>query len=139
LVFMPLTMSCVGYNALDMTLAALLGTDEDWDQYPDLPVLRAAGCMVHLVNYVSGRVTGVQHLEELNELPSVLNWEIYETFAPNEDIEPTMDIRSDAGWVQLVSEDSQKLTQDFQRIVEWMPTMFQVQADADEKKTTGQS
>jgi len=125
--FCPLVMACVGYNALDMTVDALLGDDDDWDTYPDLPTLRAAGCMVHLVNYQSGTLVQTHHIDTLSELPSVLNLEVYEDFStPGSVIEPTRDIRTDAGWVQLVNEDRAELEKDYETIIQLMPSMFQV-------------
>jgi biotin carboxylase len=128
--FVPLTMTCIGYNALDMTLEAFLGSDEDWDKFPDLPFLRAHGCMVHLVNTQSGILQDVRHLQELHDLPSVMNWQVYEHFATQgQVIEPTIDIRTDAGWVQLANEDPQEMQRDYEQILAWMPTMFQVKEE----------
>lgn len=125
--FLPLTMACIGYNALDMTLAAMLGDDDDWSGFPDRPTLRAHGCMVHLVNYAaSGRLKQNFHLQDMVDLPSVMDCEVYEAFCtPGALIEPTVDIRSDAGWAQLVNEDRDALQRDYEQIVEWMPTMFE--------------
>jgi hypothetical protein len=111
-----------------MTLAAMLGDDDDWAGFPDLPVLRAHGCMVHLVNYASGRLEQSFHLQEMADLPSVFDCEIYEQFRiPGEQIEPTVDIRSDAGWAQLINDDPDALQCDYEQIVEWMPTMFKTE------------
>jgi hypothetical protein len=125
--FCPLTMACIGYNALDMTVDALLGDEESWKvTYPAFPALRAQGCMVHLINYASGVLNEVKHLEEIDALPSVLKWEVYDHFRePGIRIEPTVDIRSDAGWVQLVHEDLNTLEHNYEQLVAWMPTMFQ--------------
>jgi hypothetical protein len=148
--FVPLTMTCIGYNALDMTLEAFLGSDDDWDKFPDLPFLRAHGCMVHLVNTQRGILQDVRYLQELHDLPSVMNWQVYENFATQgEVIEPTIDIRTDAGWVQLASEDPQEMQRDYEQILAWMPTMFQVveedqatgmemNEDADDTETTAE-
>lgn len=124
--FCPLTMSCIGYNALDMTLDAFLGTNERWDEYPDKPKLRCAGCMVHLINYNEGTVVQTHHIDTISDLPSVLDFEIYSEFCtPGEVIKPTIDIRTDAGWVQLVNENRGELEDDYKKIVDLMPTMFQ--------------
>ena len=124
--FGPLTMACIGYNALDMTLVALLGDEGDWAHYPDMPFLRAYGCMVHLVNYASGCLKQNFYLQEMSDLPSVFEYEVYEPFrTPGERIEPTIDIRSDAGWAQLINEDPDELQHDVEQIVEWMPRMFE--------------
>lgn len=123
--FLPLTMAAIGYNALDMYLVSAFGDDNHWDSYPDMPVLRAHACMVHLVNFVSGTLKQLNHVEEMFALPSVLEGEIYEPFrTPGSRIEPTIDIRSDAGWLQLLSEDQPELERDYQQIEAWMPTMF---------------
>lgn len=39
----------------------------------------------------------------------------------------TIDIRSDAGWVRLVHEKPEIVERDFRRVVELMPTMFEVE------------
>jgi len=130
--FCPLTMACIGYNALDLTLIAFLGGDEDWEQFPDLPTLRAHGSMVHLVNYAKGRLKQYHHLQEMSDLPSVFDCEVYEKFlSPGEVIEPTIDIRSDAGWAQLINPDPEALEKDYEQIVSWMPTMFETFQDDD--------
>jgi hypothetical protein len=126
--FCPITMCCIGYNALDMMVEAMLGTASDWDKYPGLPSLRASGCMVHLVNYASGRVVDVHHLDDIAGLSSVFNMEVYDPFvSPGSVIEPTVDIKTDAGWVQLVNDDDYALERDYAEIVRLMPTMFQVE------------
>ena len=157
--FLPIVMACIGYNALDMTLAALLEDENNnneegqgdsvWDMYPDEPIVRRYGCMVHLVNYVQGVLRQVRYMEEMSQLPSFYRGQLYQAFQPprpdddDDDmnnnsnaammgkvariIEPTRDIRSDAGWVQLIHDDVQQVDQDYQQIVEWMPDMFQVE------------
>ena len=154
--FAPLAMACIGYNALDMTVAALLeeetkpsddnDVDEDsrlvpWDLYPIEPVLRMNGCMVHLVNYCQGVLRQVHYMDEMSQLPSFFQGHLYETFQPpgedarsfdfeereQQEIQPTLDIRSDAGWIQLLNEDHEELERDYQQIVNWMPFMFEVE------------
>lgn len=128
--FLPLTMTCIGYNALDLMLAAFLGTEEEWDMFPAVPHLRGYGCMVHLVNYQSGLLKNVRHLDDMSKLKSFLDGEVYESFlVPGEEISPTVDIRSDAGWVQLVNEEKNGLDKDYEQIVNWMPDMFEVVED----------
>ncbi|KAL7570473.1 hypothetical protein ACA910_004257 [Epithemia clementina (nom. ined.)] len=156
--FLPIVMACIGYNALDMTLAALLeeendgdnngsGNDNDeesvWDLYPENPSLRRFGCMVHLVNFAQGILRRVRYMPEMSELPSFYQGQLYESFQPPEDdddddsndraedqdkmIQPTVDIRSDAGWVQLINDDYEQLQRDYHHIVDWMPSMFDVE------------
>lgn len=128
--FLPLTMNCIGYNALDMTLDALLGDQDDWDSYPDLPFLRATGCMVHLVSSAAGKLVKVNHFEDISQLESVRALEIYDQFThEGEEIAPTIDIKTDAGWAHLIHEDPEELDRDYRQIVEWMPTLFDVEAE----------
>jgi hypothetical protein len=154
--FAPLAMLCVGYNALDMMVEAYLGAPDDneegegdgdggapsaaWeDRYPDVPQLRAHGCMVHLVCYASGDLAGPpRHLREMSELPTVVDWEVYDAFcAPGSRVGPTVDITTDAGWVQLAGDDPDEVERDYARIVEWMPTMFDVVAGAKKEEEEG--
>ena len=65
--FLPLTNACVGYNALDMVLAAFLGDkggDDssqgvEWENIQALPTIRAHGAIVHFVSHVVGRISVV--------------------------------------------------------------------------------
>ncbi|GAX26982.1 hypothetical protein FisN_9Lh288 [Fistulifera solaris] len=128
--FAPLTMACIRYNAFQILLGAYFGGDDEWDQYPELPTLQAHGCMVHLVNYARGSLVQVHHLKDISALPSVLEFEVYEEFqTPSTWLEPTIDIRTDAGWVQLINEDPEALQHDYEQILAWMPDMFSVSED----------
>ena len=140
--FAPLTMACIGYNSLDMTLAAYLGgKDEDtyphntkemrldWDSIPDLPVTRAYGAVVHLINFADGILLGVNEdaIKEIQEMESVFAMEIYPSFLEvGSPIIPTIDIRTDAGWVQMINDDKDVFQRDYERIVELMPHLFTV-------------
>lgn len=141
--FAPLTMACIGYNALDMTLAAYLGGNDkstypssgentriDWESLPDLPVTRAYGAVVHLVNFADGILVSVnkEALSEIQQMESVLEMEIYPSFLEvGSPIIPTIDIRTDAGWVQIVNDDKEAFQRDYERIVELMPELFIVE------------
>ena len=140
--FAPLTMAAVGYNALDMLLAALLGDLPDlpmetehlrlpWDELPELPMTRACGAVVHLVCFQEGELIEINRavLEEIESLPSVYAMEVYDHFEVGSHIEKTVDIRSDSGWVHLINEDEEQFKRDYDRIVELMPQMFTVQND----------
>ena len=131
--FAPLTMACMGYNSLDMVLDAYLGDggrvekEMSWDDYPTLPSIRAHAAMVHLVNYSKGKLSGVngEALNEIQSLDSVMEMEVYPSFLEmGKEIAPTVDIRSDAGWIQLVNDDAQTFQRDYQRILDLMPTLF---------------
>jgi len=124
--FLPLTMSCIGYNAFDMYLLALFFDAEEWEACPDIPSLRFVGCMVHLVNSQSGKLVANHHIEEMSKLPSVFDFEVYEAFrTPGELITPTIDIRTDAGWVQLINPERDAMSNDYAKIESWMATMFE--------------
>ena len=140
--FAPITMACIGYNALDMLLSAYLGGGPcvpeqkemclEWSLLPDRPVLRAFGAMVHFVNHVQGTLIGVNEdaLREIQAMESVLDLQVYNPFLElGKEIMPTVDIRSDAGWVQLINDDSEAFVRDYNRIVELMPILFFVQQD----------
>jgi len=137
--FVPLTTACVGYNALDMLLSAYLGDEPDlppdkedmrlvWSNLPDLPVSRAYGAIVHLVCHVEGVIVEVHEnvIEEIKCLPSVVAIEVYPEFSVGSHVERTINIRSDSGWVHLISDDEDQFQQDYNQIVELMPLMFSV-------------
>lgn len=44
-------------------------------------------------------------------------------------VKKTIDIRSDAGWVRLVHDRAEVVERDYRRVVELMPTMYQVPED----------
>mmetsp|Transcript_36528 Transcript_36528/g.53588 ORF Transcript_36528/g.53588 Transcript_36528/m.53588 type:complete len:641 (+) Transcript_36528:187-2109(+) len=135
--FAPLTSACVGYNALDMVLAAYLGDLDDlppetlhlrldWDSLPVLPTTQLNGAVVHLVCHVKGKVVELKHIEEIQALKSVVAMEIYPGFLEGEYVKPTLDIRSDAGWLHLINDDEKQFRSDYDRIVDLMPEMFVV-------------
>ena len=142
--FCPITMACIGYNALDMLLSAYFGGKDpdfypaeaegerlDWDLIPTIPAKRMHGAMIHLVNYQQGKLAEVNEiaLREIHEMESVLDMQVYGAFLEiGAEISPTRDIRSDAGWVQLINEDQEQFQKDFERIVELMPSLFIVES-----------
>ena len=143
--FLPLTMSCHGYNAFDMLLAAYLGDRAresypiegeglrlDWDLLPHVPTRRMNGQMVHLSSFVEGTLVSVNEsaLMEIQQMESVLDLEVYGPFLePGNRIEKTIDIRTDCGWVQMVHPDEDTFRRDYERILELMPTLFEVESD----------
>lgn len=132
--FLPLMMACIGYNSLDATLVAFLGDDDTWEEIPNRPTLHRYGCMVHLVNSARpGLLVQNFHLQDMVDLPSVYDCEVYESFCtPGSYISPTIDIRSDAGWAQLINENADRLHRDYEQIVQWMPLMFQTDENSKE-------
>lgn len=143
--FAPLTSACIGYNALDMLLAAYLGDADEfppntehkrlvWDSLPDLPVTRAYGAIVHLVSHTEGTLAGINvpALEEIEGMSSVLAMELYPQYTTiGEHIEKTVDIRTDSGWLHMMNDDPDQFKSDYGRIVDLMPHMFAVEEDND--------
>jgi len=142
--FIPLTNACVGYNALDMVLAAHLGnldggSDEDeglpWDAVPILPATRAHGAIVHFVSHVEGRISRIRFdiLEEMEDLPSVMDMHVYPQFMEvGNPIGKTVDIRTDTGWAHLMNDDEEEFRSDYARMVELMKDMFEVEEEMEE-------
>ncbi|KAL7539664.1 hypothetical protein ACHAXR_010057 [Thalassiosira sp. AJA248-18] len=139
--FIPLTNACVGYNALDMVLAAHLGNKGDensshnplqWDSIPALPTTRAYGAIVHFVSHVEGNISCIRHdvLEEIDSLASVMDMHVYPQFLEvGNDIQKTIDIRSDTGWAHLMNDNKDEFQRDYERLVELMKDMFEVDED----------
>ena len=141
--FLPLVMSCIGYNSFDLLLESYLGGKGDsfypehsghpripWEAIPDLPSLQRHGAMIHLVNFKEGTLRAVNNeaLMEIQSMESVLDLEVYAPFLEiGNEIEPTINIKTDAGWVQLVNEDHASFQRDYDRIVQLMPLLFEVE------------
>ena len=148
--FRPLTNAVIGYNALDMTLAAYLGENDGheeqinkhqypietehlrvkWDRLPTLPSTLARGAVVHFVSYVEGKISRVNFdvLNEMEELDSVMDMEVYPQFLEvGSAIEKTIDIRTDSGYAHLMNDDDNRFEADYQRLVELMANMFEVE------------
>lgn len=139
--FLPLVMGGIGYNLFDMVLAAYLGDDTpktggeddnimlDWDLLPDIPTTRMHAAMIHLVNTQEGTLVRVNEpaLYEIQAMESVWDLEVYSHFLePGQDITKTVDIKTDAGWVQLLHPHKAIFERDYKRIIEIMPTLFEV-------------
>jgi hypothetical protein len=142
--FVPLTDNAIGYNLYDMLLAAYFGDDDDqdiepdvnkdarvkWDLLPDYPSTRMNAAMVHLVNDKKGILKGLNEnaLYEIQVMDSVLDLEVFSEFLEPgiSMIEPTVDIKSDAGWIQLLHPDRETFQRDYERIMELMPTLFEI-------------
>ena len=139
--FIPLTDNAIGYNLYDLLLAAYLGDKNNiheknenekvnWDDVPNYPLTRMNGAMVHLVNDKSGILKRLNQkaLYEIQAMDSVWDLEVYEDFLhPGvSHIEPTVDIKSDAGWIQILHPDRETFDRDYDRIMDLMPTLFEV-------------
>jgi len=137
--FAPMTSLCIGYNALDMLLAAYLGDIPDidlpemfkeerlrWSELPEFPTPNLLGAVVHLVSHAEGPIVDIRHAEEIENLQSVQLLHIYPHFMVGNYAEKTVDIRSDAGFVHLINEDRDAFYEDYEKIVKAMPNMFLV-------------
>ena len=143
--FVPLTDNGIGYNLYDMLLAAYFGDNNDnwdiepnlnidarvnWELLPDYPSTRMNAAMVHLVNDKKGLLKRLNEnaLYEIQSMDSVLDLEVYPDFLEPgiSIIEPTVDIKSDAGWIQMLHPDPEIFERDYQRIMELMPTLFEI-------------
>lgn len=139
--FMPLTNACVGYNALDLVLAAYLSDAESnnddsrgpqWDSFPALPTTHACGAIIHFVSHVEGKISRIRFdvLEEIEDLPSVMDLHVYQQFLEvGNPIQKTVDIRSDTGWAHIMNDDEDEFRRDKARIVDLMKDMFEVEVD----------
>ena len=134
--FIPLANACVGYNALDLTLAAYLGADRinrhshalQWDNIPVLPTTHACAAIVHFVSHVEGIICRIRFdvLEEVSNLPSVMDVHVYPQFMEvGNPIQKTIDIRTDTGWAHLMNDDEEEFRRDYARLVELMKDMFE--------------
>ena len=134
--FVPLVNAVVGYNALDVVVAAHLGDDGDggtvlsWDDVPMLPATRAHGAIVHLVSHVEGRITDINFdvFAEMEGLSSVVDMHVYPKFMEiGNEIERTVDIRTDSGWIHLLNSDVDEFEADYGRILDLQRRMFDVE------------
>lgn len=133
--FCPLCDACIGYNAMDMVLSAYLGDNDGqglpWDEVPTLPKTRALGAIVHFVSHVEGKISRIRYdiLEEMEELTSVMAFFVYPQFMEvGNNIKKTVDIRSDTGWAHLMNDDADEFQRDYDRLVELMEKMFEVES-----------
>jgi len=136
--FAPLTSMAIGYNALDVLLAAYLGdmetqddADDDtvtWDRVPEIPSTKVYCAIVHLVSHVEGIIEGIRQdlIEVIKELPSVAAMEVYPHFSIGANIRKTVDITTDAGWIHLINDDKRQFQDDYEVILHLMPELFLV-------------
>lgn len=125
--FAPMMDRCIGYNAVD-ALADAYVDPQSFQALPAEPTQqRAVAKVVHLVSYVSGILVAIHHLEEISSLRSVTDVHLFPKFSHlGEQVEPTIDISTDAGYVHLIHEDPCVVENDYEAIVSMMPTMFEI-------------
>lgn len=72
-------------------------------------------------------MSGHRHLATIEAMDSVRELEVYAAFDVGEIVTPTIDIRSDAGYVLLVHEDPEVLERDYQTITAMQPEIVVVE------------
>ena len=80
------------------------------------------------MSHVEGSITRIRFdiLEEISDLPSVMNVHIYPQFMEVGNlIQKTMDIRTDTGWAHLLNNDEEEFRRDYARLIELMEYMFE--------------
>ena len=69
---------------------------------------------------------------EIQKMESVIDLEVYSPFLEiGNEICPTVDIRTDCGWVQLLNSDPEAFTRDYDRIIELMKSLFEVEESSE--------
>ncbi len=91
----------------------------------------AHGRVVHLVCFGRGRVRAHRHLATIEALESVKELDIYAGFDVGEVVTPTVDIRSDAGYVLLVHDDPEVVERDYQTIATLQPEIIHVEPERE--------
>jgi len=106
-----------GYNAFGAVMDALLCA-EAWQALPSRPDVQAHARMVHLVLKDTGRVRGV-HLPEPGDeaFPSLV--EAVSMYTVGSYVSrPTVDLKSDGGYLLLVSRSREALEDDYARVLQ---------------------
>jgi ATP-grasp domain len=136
--FAPICSICIGYNALDVCLAAYLVDDDDnnndkcpsdtnlFYQIPRRPILLRQGMIVNLACFVEGEIANIHHLDDFTSLDSFVAMELFPGFEIGNTVQRTKDIRSDCGWVHLINDDDECLMRDYVSICRRMPTLFEI-------------
>jgi hypothetical protein len=125
----------MGINAVDATLDAFTHTHTD--THTQIPTsLQKHGRVVHLVNFKKGRVSvrDEEGLERIQGLESVCECVIYGGFEVGEEITPTVDIRSDCGYVLMMHESEAQIERDYAIIQEIQKGLFQVLEEEEEEE-----
>mmetsp|Transcript_26719 Transcript_26719/g.61596 ORF Transcript_26719/g.61596 Transcript_26719/m.61596 type:complete len:349 (-) Transcript_26719:155-1201(-) len=119
-----------GYNAFGAVMDALLCA-EAWQALPSRPDVQAHARMVHLVLKDTGRVRGV-HLPEPGDeaFPSLV--EAVSMYTVGSYVSrPTVDLKSDGGYLLLVSRSREALEDDYARVLQAQHSFFELEPDAN--------
>jgi len=79
---------------------------------------------------VEGTISCINYnvLDEVNSLPSVMDMHVYpQILEVGNEIRKTVDIRRDTGWAHLMNDGKDEFQRDYERLVELMENMFEVE------------
>ena len=128
--FQGLCDRCVGLNAYEATIAAYRRDDGmEWDSsVPARPptALLAHGTMVCLISSVEGTLKGIDHMEQIDAMPSLMAFKPTYT-EPGEKVVRTYDLATVAGHVMLAHANRAVLDADYHKLRELQPTLFVVE------------
>lgn len=71
-------------------------------------------------------MTQVNHIQEIEQMESVVCVEIYPEYEVGSIVSKTKDIRTDCGWIHLIHGDKLKVMDDYRNMCILMRTMFEV-------------
>ena len=100
----PLVDRCIeGPNAIALAAAACVPDSEEWDATASTPTMVEDGLLFHISCLQSGVLSGIDAdaLSTLENLPTLVEMEVYESFREGEEVSATTDIKTDVGWVLL--------------------------------------
>ena len=100
----PLVDRCVaGPNAIALAAAACVPDSEEWAATASTPTMVEDGLLFHISCLQGGVLRGVDEdaLRTLENLPTLVEMEVYESFREGEEVSATTDIKTDVGWVLL--------------------------------------
>ena len=100
----PLVDRCIeGPNAIALAAAACVPDSEEWDATASTPTMVEDGLLFHISCGRSGVLRGVDEdaRRTLENLPTLVEMEVYESFREGEEVSATTDIKTDVGWVLL--------------------------------------
>jgi len=134
--FIPLANMTWGYNQVEMVVAAQI-SDEEFNLYPDTLAggLLTYGYKVDLVSGVSGKLIKLNHLSEIEALPSFHKFDFMPQ--PGQMIHVTIDCFTEPGSLLLIHKDKEQVEKDLTKLRALEKTMFVVEND-DESNAEGQ-
>ena len=100
----PLVDRCVaGPNAIALAAAACVPDGREWEATASTPTMMEDGLLFHISCLQSGVLSGIDAdaLSTLENLPTLVEMEVYESFREGEEVSATTDIKTDVGWVLL--------------------------------------